>query len=65
MHNTVVYFLFQVAQNFGDLSFGVSNKDDFQHELNEYGMDYVSGDKPVICARDARGQKFVMKDEFS
>lgn len=58
-------FIFQIAQNFGDLNFGISNKDDFQHELNEYGMDYVSGDKPVICARDAKGQKFIMKDEFS
>lgn len=48
----------------GKINFAVSNKDDFQHELNEYGYDYV-GDKPLILARDARNQKFIMKDEFS
>lgn len=26
-------------------------KDDFQHELNEYGLDFV-GDKPVVLARE-------------
>lgn len=48
----------------GKISFAVSAKDEFQHELNEYGYDYV-GDKPLILARDARNQKFIMKDEFS
>lgn len=48
----------------GKISFAISSKDDFQHELNEYGYDYV-GDKPLILARDARNQKFIMKDEFS
>lgn len=56
----------QVAQNFAeDFKFAVANKDDFQHDINEYGLDYVSGDKPVICARNAKGQKFVMQEEFS
>ena len=44
--------------------FAVSNKNDFSYELSEYGMDSVSGDKPVIAAKDAKEQKFVMKDEF-
>ncbi|XP_063699405.1 protein disulfide-isomerase A3 [Culicoides brevitarsis] len=48
----------------GKVNFAVSSKDDFQHELNEYGYDYT-GDKPVILARDAQGQKFIMKDEFN
>lgn len=48
----------------GKISFAISPKDDFQHELNEYGYDYV-GDKPLILARDARNQKFIMKEEFS
>merc|ERR1712198_480980 len=43
----------------------VANKDDFQHELNEFGVDYVKGDKPVICARDAKSLKFVMAEDFS
>lgn len=28
-------------------------------------MEYVSGDKPVVVARDSKNQKFIMKDEFS
>lgn len=49
----------------GQYNFAVSAKDDFQHELNEYGYDYVPSEKPLICARDDNKQKFVMKDEFS
>ncbi|KAL7035551.1 hypothetical protein ACKWTF_008439 [Chironomus riparius] len=48
----------------GKINFAISAKDEFQHELNEYGYDYV-GDKPLVLARDARNQKFIMKDEFS
>lgn len=55
----------KVAKEFvGRVNFAVSAKDDFQHELNEYGYDYV-GDKPLVLARDAKNQKFIMKDEFS
>lgn len=55
----------KVAKEFKDkLTFAISAKDEFQHELNEYGYDYV-GDKPLILARDADNQKFIMKDEFS
>lgn len=57
--------ILKVAKEFaGKLSFAISSKDDFQHELNEYGYDYT-GDKPVILARDAKNQKFILKDEFS
>jgi len=48
----------------GKINFAISAKDEFQHELNEYGYDYT-GEKPVVLARDARNQKFIMKDEFS
>lgn len=55
----------KVAKEFvGRVNFAVSAKDDFQHELNEYGYDYV-GDKPLVLARDAKNQKFIMKNEFS
>ncbi|XP_055529979.1 protein disulfide-isomerase A3-like [Wyeomyia smithii] len=55
----------KVAKEFvGRVSFAVSAKDDFQHELNEYGYDYV-GDQPLALARDAKNQKFIMKDAFS
>lgn len=48
----------------GQYRFAISNKDEFQHELNEYGYDYT-GDKPVVLARNAQNQKFIMKEEFS
>lgn len=55
----------KVATEFeGKINFAISSKDEFQHELNEYGYDYT-GDKPLILARDAQGQKFIMKDDFN
>jgi len=55
----------KVAKIFGDkLNFAISSKDDFQHELNEFGYDFV-GDKPVILARDAKGLKYALKEQFS
>lgn len=48
----------------GKLNFAISSKADFQHELNEYGYDFV-GDKPVILARDAKNLKYSLKEEFS
>ena len=46
-----------------DVSFAISSKADFSHELNEFGV-ATSGDKPVVAARNAADQKFVMSDEF-
>ncbi|XP_034245392.1 protein disulfide-isomerase A3 [Thrips palmi] len=58
--------ILKVAQNYADsFTFAICSKDDFQHELNEFGIDYVPGDKPKIAARNAKDQKFIMKDEFS
>ena len=58
--------ILKVAKEFSDsFAFGISAKDDFQHELNEFGIDYVSTDKPLVFARNSKGQKFNMKDEFS
>nr|CAG4643858.1 EOG090X0438 [Lepidurus arcticus] len=48
-----------------DFTFAVSNKDDFTRELGDFGLDYVAGDKPRVVARDAKGKKYVMKEEFS
>ena len=57
----------KVAKKLGDegkkVHFAVSNKDDMSYEINEYGLD-TAGDKPVVAARDASDQKFVMKEEF-
>lgn len=58
--------ILKVAKDFASkFTFAVSAKDDFQHELNEFGYDYVKGDKPVVFARNAKNQKFILKDEFS
>lgn len=47
-----------------DVNFAVSSKDDFNYELNEYGMS-TSGDKPVVAAKNSAEQKFIMTEEFS
>jgi len=57
--------ILKVAMDFKDqFKFAIANKDEFTHELNEYGFDYVSGDKPVVTAKKG-GVKYVLKDEFS
>lgn len=58
--------ILKVAKQYKDkFNFAIASKDDFQHELNEYGVDYVKGDKPIILARDEKNRKFVLKEEFS
>ncbi|XP_075216151.1 disulfide-isomerase A3 [Lycorma delicatula] len=58
--------ILKVAKNFANaFSFAVSAKDDFQHELNEFGYDYVPSDKPLIFARSTDNKKYSLKDEFS
>lgn len=47
-----------------DVNFAVSDKDDFTHELNDFGIDFAKGDKPVVGGKDADGNKFVMSSEF-
>jgi len=55
----------KVCKEFPSYTCAVSNKDDFQQELTEFGVDYVSGDAPVIGARDAAGLKYKMTEDFS
>nr|CAG4640764.1 EOG090X0438 [Eulimnadia texana] len=58
--------ILKVAKSFkGEFNFAVSNKDDFQQELNEFGFEYVTDDKPRVAVRDASGKKFVLKETFS
>ena len=54
----------KVSKDFSGYNFAISDKGDFQHELSEFGLDYVSGDKPVVTARD-KGLKYKMTEEFS
>jgi len=55
----------KVAQSFKDFNFGVSNKNDFQQELNEFGLEFINDDKPRVAVRDASGSKYVMTEVFS
>lgn len=58
--------ILKVAKNFADkFTFAISAKDDFQHELNEFGYDYVPSDKPLVFARSADNKKYNLKEEFS
>merc|ERR1712213_92268 len=53
----------KVAKGFKGLNFAVSNKNDFQHEASEFGLDIVTAEKPLVAIKSAKG-KFVMKDAF-
>lgn len=55
--------IMKVAQNFKSLNFAISNKDDFQHEASEFGIDVVTADKPKVAIKSAKG-KFVMSEDF-
>jgi len=53
----------KVAQKFPGLNFAICNKNDFQHEATEFGLDVNIADKPLVAVKSAKG-KFVMKEEF-
>ncbi|XP_033823789.1 protein disulfide-isomerase A3 [Periophthalmus magnuspinnatus] len=59
----------KVAKGFLDkgqsLNFAVANKNSFMHELTEFGLDGSSGELPLVAIRTARGDKYVMTEEFS
>jgi len=58
--------ILKVAEQYkDDFSFAISSKDEFQYEMNEYGIDFVPSDKPIVTAKNAKGQKFILKEEFS
>lgn len=59
----------KVAKSFLDqgkkLSFAVANKNIFSHDVSELGLDSSSGELPVIGIRTAKGDKYVMQEEFT
>jgi len=57
----------KVAQEFKDkLTFAVSNKNDFSHELDEHGLaEKKTSEKPVAAAMGKNGEKYPMTEEFS
>jgi len=54
----------KVGKEFPGFNFAISNKDDFMHELGEFGLDGPTGDKPVVGAKDGKGLKYKMESEF-
>ncbi len=58
--------ILKVAKSFADdFRFAVSNKHDFQQEITEFGFDFIDDEKPRVAIKDAKSNKFVMKDAFS
>nr|QMV80798.1 protein disulfide isomerase 7 [Clitoria ternatea] len=57
--------ILKASKNYKSFNYAISNKDDFQHELNDFGVTFAKDDKPVILARDEKNLKYVMKDEFN
>ncbi|XP_034444883.1 protein disulfide-isomerase A3 [Hippoglossus hippoglossus] len=59
----------KVAKSFLDqgkkLNFAVANKNLFSHDVSEFGLDGSSGELPLVAIRTAKGDKFVMTEEFS
>ncbi|XP_060116226.1 LOW QUALITY PROTEIN: protein disulfide-isomerase A3 [Heteronotia binoei] len=59
----------KVARAFLDagrsLNFAVANQKTFSHELSEFGLESTTGDLPVVAIRTAKGEKYVMQEEFS
>lgn len=58
-----------VAKKFLDaghkLSFAVASRKTFGHELSEFGLDSSTGEVPVVAIKMAKGEKYVMQEEFS
>ncbi|KAJ8412977.1 hypothetical protein AAFF_G00105590 [Aldrovandia affinis] len=59
----------KVAKGFLDqgkeLAFAVANKNTFSHDISEMGVDASTGELPVVGIRSAKGDKYVMQEEFS
>uniref|UniRef100_A0A3Q2CQ94 Protein disulfide-isomerase n=1 Tax=Cyprinodon variegatus TaxID=28743 RepID=A0A3Q2CQ94_CYPVA len=59
----------KVAKGFLDqgkkMTFAVANKNQFSHDLSDFGLDGGSGELPVVAIRTAKGDKYVMTEEFS
>ena len=57
--------IMKVAKGFeGRLNFAICNEDDFQAEANEFNINTVQTDKPLVAIKSDKG-KFVMSEEFA
>ncbi|KAM8974650.1 protein disulfide-isomerase A3 [Pelodytes ibericus] len=58
-----------IAKKFLDaghkLNFAVASRKAFGHEVTELGLDGSTGELPVVGIKTAKGEKYVMQEEFS
>uniref|UniRef100_T1ITB5 protein disulfide-isomerase n=1 Tax=Strigamia maritima TaxID=126957 RepID=T1ITB5_STRMM len=59
--------ILKVAKAYSDqqITFAISNREEFTHEMTEFGIKYSNSNVPVVAARNAKFEKFVMGDEFT
>lgn len=62
--NRIMKVAKELNQSGKKANYAISNRDDFSQELSEFGIEAPS-DKPVVAARNAKEQKFIMEGEFS
>ncbi|XP_060931959.1 protein disulfide-isomerase A3 [Limanda limanda] len=59
----------KVAKSFLDqgkkLKFAVANKNMFSNDVSEFGLDGSSGELPLVAIRTAKGDKYIMTEEFT
>uniref|UniRef100_A0A8C5NUF4 Protein disulfide-isomerase n=1 Tax=Jaculus jaculus TaxID=51337 RepID=A0A8C5NUF4_JACJA len=46
-------------------NFTVASPKTFSHKLSDFGLESTTGEVPVVAIRTAKGEKFVMQEEFS
>jgi protein disulfide isomerase family A protein 3 len=54
----------KVAKQLPEITFAISNTEEFRAELSEFGFENIGADK-YITARDAKNQKFKYEGEYS
>ena len=59
----------KVAKGFLDqgkkMGFAVASRTMFSHDVSELGLDASAGELPVVGIRTAKGDKYVMSEEFT
>lgn len=54
--------IIKAGKDYPEFTFAIASNSEFQNELNEFGIDYIKGDRPIILARDAKNRKFSLKE---
>lgn len=64
--NRVIKVAKKLADAGREVTFAVSDTDEFNHEISEYGLSFSSEKGiPIVGARDGSDQKYAMKEDFS